>query len=93
MKTQREANQLCYESNQRRHEEWLQFEADECFEEVQHSKAELQTLQDELAAQVIIKQPSLPRSGAKVPVFNLEKDKSTFYTWKEKWGVKVTITI
>ena len=28
---------------------------------------------------------STPRSGAKVPTFNLDKDKPIFFTWKEKW--------
>jgi hypothetical protein len=50
----------------------MQFEADECCEEAQACKAELQALQDELAAQAATKQPSLPRSGAKVPGFNLD---------------------
>ena len=26
-----------------------------------------------------------PRSSAKLPTFNMDKDKATFYTWKEKW--------
>jgi hypothetical protein len=47
--------------------------------------------QDELAARVATKQPVLPRSRAKVPVFNLDKDKSTFYKWNEKWDAYLTV--
>jgi hypothetical protein len=46
-------------------------------------KIELQALQDELAARVETKQPSLLRFGEKLPVFNLDEDNSIFYKWKE----------
>jgi hypothetical protein len=91
MRTQREvdqhryeADQRCHEADQCCHEEWMQFEEDKCCEEARQRKQELQALSDILATRVATKQSSLPRSGAMVPMFNLDKDKSSVYTWQTK---------
>jgi hypothetical protein len=81
MKSQRQADQ-------HPHEEHMQFEANESREYAWQSKAELQTLRDEMAARVANKQPSLPRSGANVLIFNLDKYKSNFLHTERKMRYK-----
>ena len=42
------------------------------------------------ASRTTSRQAQAPRSSAKLPPFNMDKDKATFYTWKEKWEAYLT---
>ena len=89
MEAARRDDQHRFELAQRRQDEERR-EDQRRFELRMEAEAQrLEVLRAELSARSTSRQ-SIPKSGAKVPVFNLEKDKATFYTWKEKWEAYIT---
>jgi hypothetical protein len=95
MTAHREADQKRYEQEKQdakkreeRQEQCLE-EAAQRRDDERQRKAEYDAKFDELHRQLLEskKRPTTqaPRSGAKVPTFNLDTDKAIFFCWKEKW--------
>ena len=96
MTAQREADQKRYEQEKQdakkreeRQEQWRLEEAAQRRDDERQRKADYDAKFDELQRQLLEsrKRPTTqaPRSGAKVPTFNLDTDKAIFFCWKEKW--------
>ena len=47
-------------------------------------------LRDEIKSSSIPRTSYKPRSSARLPMFDMEKDKSTFFTWKVRWEYYLT---
>ena len=96
MQAAREADQRRYEQEQRWREQEQRRREDEQRrredEQRRRDEERQERLEERLAelARRSTSRPSLPKSSAKIPVFNLEKDKAVFYTWKEKWTAYIT---
>ena len=85
----RREDQLRFQEDQRRYEEERREERRRFELRMEAEAVKLEALKAELAARSNSKS-SVPRSAAKVPKFNLDKDKASFYTWKEKWEAYIT---